>query len=178
MDDANILEHIAMIQSEQDPVRKAQRLKRLRDDYDVTYSHIAQKLSVSPTYISNYLRLLRLPDLILDGYYAGNISLTHLCILARVKDQVQVVNLYEQVLARNMSALDLEEAVRNILYATVSEGESLAPSVKAALEKKIKKYEEDAMVKIIQTRIKAKLIIELKGNRTKTSDFLTRIAEE
>jgi hypothetical protein len=178
MDSLRLAQQILHVQEEDDPIQKAQKLKLLHEDHGIAYSYLAQEMEVSPAYISNYLRLLRLPDLVLDGYYTGTISLTHLFILARIKDPEQIVALYEQILSKEMSALDLEEAVRNILYGTKSEGDPIEKKASAAIERKIKAIDPDAQVKIIQTRVKSKVVIELKGNRSKTSDFLRKLSEE
>lgn len=178
MESSTISEYATLIQNEGDPIKKAQLFKNLHDEHDVPYGLLAKELEVSPAYISNYLRLLRLPSLVLDGYYAESISLTHLFILSRIKDEDGVISLYEQVLAHEMSALDLEEAVRNILYATVSEGDPIATPIKAAIIRKFKALLPDADIKVIQTRVKSKVVIEVKGNRLKTNEFLRKLSEE
>ncbi len=178
MDTSTISEYVSLVQSENDPIKKAQLFKKLHDEQDLPYGLLAKELEVSPAYISNYLRLLRLPSLVLDGFYSESISLTHLFILSRIKDEDGVISLYEQVLAHEMSALDLEEAVRNILYATVSEGDPIATPIKAAILRKFKALIPEAKVKIIQTRVKSKVVIEVKGNRLKTNEFLRKLSEE
>ncbi len=178
MDSLRLAQQILHIQEEKDPIIKANKLKKLHDDHDIAYGYIAKELEVSPAYISNYLRLLRLPELVLDGYYTGTISLTHLFILGRIKDPESTIQLYEKILSQEMSVLDLDEAVRNILFATVSDGDPIGKNIQSAIERKFHAIEPSAYVKVIQTRVKSKVVIEVKGNRTKTNEFLRKLSEE
>jgi len=178
MDTSDMSQYISTIQQESDPIKKANLLKSLHEDYDITYNVIASELEMSPAYISNYLRLLRLPALVLDGYYTGTISLTHLFILARIKDQDRIISLYEEILTKGLSALDLEELVRNILFATVSKGDPIGTEVRKAIERKFKTIDSEVDVKVIQTRIKSKVVLEVKGNRLRTNEFLRKLSEE
>lgn len=166
------------IRLEQNPLLKARLIKKYHDDNNVPYTVIARDLDVSPTYISNFLRLLRLPELVFDGFYSGLVSLTHLFILARLKQTDQMMSLYEAILGRNMSALEVEEAVRAILHQTSSKGHEVDDNVIKKIEEKYKTFSEKTKVKVIQTRIKTKVVIELRGNREETSAFLEKIIEE
>ncbi|KXK12304.1 MAG: Nucleoid occlusion protein [Microgenomates bacterium OLB23] len=147
MDSLKLAQILLHLRDEHDPIKKAHALKELHDTHDIAYSYIAKELEVSPAYVSSYIRLLRLPELVLDGYYTNTISLTHLFILARVKDKEQIVTLYENILTHGMSALELDEAVRNILHGTVSEGEPVHSSAIRAIEQKIKHINPHANVK-------------------------------
>jgi ParB family chromosome partitioning protein len=49
------------------PVDRARSFKRLVEEFDLTHGEIAQKMGKSREYISNSLRLLTLPDNILDA---------------------------------------------------------------------------------------------------------------
>lgn len=178
MDSLRLAQQILHIQEESDPIVKAKKLKVLHDDHNIAYGFIAKELEVSPAYISNYLRLLRLPELVLDGYYTGIISLTHLFILGRIKDADRIIELYERILSEEMSALDLDEAVRNMLFATVSDGDPIGNKIKAAIQRKFQTLNPAVEVKIIQTRVKSKVVMELKGNRTATNEFLRKLSEE
>src|SRR5258708_32442512 len=49
------------------PLERAQAYKRLMDEFNLTNSEIAQRVAKSPSYISNTIRLLALPDAIKDA---------------------------------------------------------------------------------------------------------------
>ncbi len=166
------------IKNETDPIRKAHAIKDLHDNSDISYSAMAKELGVSPTYISNYLRLLRLPPLVLDGFYTGTLSVTHLFIMSRLKDENRIIQLYEDTLARNLSVLELEEEVRALLYGMATEGVRAKPSTIEAIQRKFLAIDPSVKVKVIQTRIKSKVVVELAGNQSKTTTFLERLSEE
>src|SRR3989338_4840333 len=49
------------------PLERAQAYKRLMDDFGLTNAEISERVSKSPSYISNTIRLLTLPDALKDA---------------------------------------------------------------------------------------------------------------
>ena len=107
---------IETIRNEPDVFVKARLIKHLIQEKDIKTSEIAQKLSVDPSYVSNLLRILNLPEIIVDGYYSHVLSLSHLMVLSRLKEPDDMIPLYEQILTETMSVGKLEEVVREKLY--------------------------------------------------------------
>lgn len=178
MVDSDITAYIHALRFQKDPIKKARQIKELHEKFDLSYSVIAQQMSVSPTYISNYLRLLKLPKLVIDGYYSRSLSLTHYFILSRLHNESDIISLYEETLANNYSALELEEKVRIKLHNIESHGVGVGKEVVAKIVEKFAKHHVDAKVKVVQTRITTKIVVQLKGDKDKTSLFLRKIAED
>jgi len=128
------------------------------------------------SYVCHLLRLNRVPEIIIDGYYAKLVTLTHLFSLSRVKDTEKMTELYEKVLSENMTVLQTDYLVRETLHHVTTEGERIT---KDEIEEIIKNLSvmEGLSVKVIQTRIKATLKIEIKGNLEKTSRALRQVLE-
>lgn len=171
-----IQEYIRKIQEEEDIFNKALFAEFLRNK-GIKTKVIAERLQLSPSYISNLLRLLKLPPLIRDGYYSGTINPTHLFIISRLKTEKDMVDAYEQTLAGNLSTADVEALVRKALYGISTTGNHVGDDVKNAIEQKYSEIDDAIKTRVIQTRVKAKVIIEARGNLSSTSAILKKLAE-
>ena len=158
---------------EKDIFKKAQLLTSLTKDKGVRIVEIAKHLNMKPSYVSHILRLNKLPALVIDGYYSTSIMPTHLYILARLQNHEQMIAAYEHVLANNLSVFDTEILVRSVLYGIKSVGEYLSVDEVRAFTVLMRKLGITA--KIIQSRIRSKCVLELKGDLITTSVRLREI---
>ncbi len=94
------------------PLERAQAYKRLMDEFDLTNSEIAAKVSKSPSYISNTIRLLTLPDALKDALMSGQTTEGHVRALSALDDPHLIIDAYKEVLRRNLSVRGTEELVR------------------------------------------------------------------
>lgn len=170
----DIEQSVEKIKTEKDFFVKAKLLGFLKKDKQIPLVEISQKVNLKPSYISHILRLNKLPELIIDGYYSKLISISHLFLIARLKSDDSMVELYEKILRDNLTTFQTEELVRENLYAVKTEGEYLS---KEEIQNFMEKFKKDSRVKIkiIQTRIKGKFILEVFGNLKETSSFLREI---
>ena len=148
--------------SEKDIFKKAQFLRTLKKEKDIPVKDIAKRLNIKPSYVSHILRLNKLPPLVIDGYYNKSLTPTHLYILARLHKQEEMIMAYEHVLANNLSVLDTEILVRSVLYGIKHEGEYISKAEIQEFSDLMKQF--DLEVKIVQSRIRAKCTIEIKGS--------------
>ncbi|OGK14714.1 hypothetical protein A3C98_03475 [Candidatus Roizmanbacteria bacterium RIFCSPHIGHO2_02_FULL_37_15] len=160
---------IESIKNEKDIMNKVRLLTQLTKTREVKVKDIAQKLGVKSSYVCHLLRLNRLPEAIIDGYYSGNITLSHLFVISRLKDANQMIGAYEKVLADSLTVKSTEEVVRDILYGIKTEGDYISPQEKENFIQQITSLKKNLNLKIIQTRIKSKIILEIRGNLEKTS---------
>lgn len=172
MSDEDIAKALEAIKGEKDMFQKARMLRDIVHVNQMRIIDIAKKLSMKPSYICHILRLNKIPDMIVDGYYARLITLSHLFVISRLKETKDMVSIYEKVLSENITVLQVEEEVRNILYSVRSEGSYIKREEIQKFIEDIKKKYKSVGVKIVQTRIKSKLTFELKGNLTKTNTLL------
>lgn len=96
------------------PLERAQAYKRLMDEFDLTNSEIAARVSKSPSYISNTIRLLTLPDALKDALMSGQTTEGHVRALAALDDPHLIVEAYKEVLRKNLSVRGTEELVRKM----------------------------------------------------------------
>ena len=170
------------IKEEKDPFVKARLIESLVKSRGLKSKTVANQLGMKPSYLSHFLRLNRIPPIIADSYYAKLISLGHLFNLARIKDQNKMVKAYEEVLTKSLSVKETDDLIREIIYQLKPLGMKLNPDEKEKFLKKINRISPFLKTKIIQTRIRTHLIIDIKGNLKTTTpivkDILARLAKE
>jgi ParB family transcriptional regulator, chromosome partitioning protein len=166
---------IKQIQQERDIFQKARLIDYLKNEGKLRIVDLSVKLKLKPSYICHLMRLKKIPDIIVDGYYSKSITSSHIYLISRLNDKQQMIELYEKILGENYSVIQTEEAVREYLYQIKSTGRYLSKDNIERLTKKIRERYSDLELKIIQTRIKGKIIMEVKGNLEKSSNELKKI---
>jgi len=156
---------------EKNHFKKAEILRELSRDKDINLSEIGKNIGLSASYISHILRLLKLPELIVDGYYSNLVTITHLYIISRLLSEKDMIEVYEKVLTKNMTTLETDEIVRQKLYGVKSEGEYLTEEENKAYIDLLKNG-FGSEVKIVQSRVKTKLFLEFKGSLKETTQKL------
>lgn len=150
---------------------KAKLLLFLNKDKQISIKDLSRKTGLKPSYLCHILRLNRLTDLVVDSYYAHLVSISHLFILSRLREQKQIIAAFERVLKNNYSVSQTEYLVRELLYGVKSDGKYFIDS---EIENKIKQLAQDKQItiKVIQSRVKSKIVIEMFGSLAKTSPLL------
>lgn len=165
---------ITQIKKESDFFYKAKLLDYLHTKKGITISQLSQKVGIKPSYICHILRLRRLSDTVVDGYYAKLISISHLFLLSRVKDQTALMGIYEKILQNNLNVLQTEELVRMHLYGLQTSGNYIPKNEIQEYVTHIVGKDARVSVRTVQTRIKGKIIVEVKGNATATTPLLRK----
>lgn len=178
MDTTSIDTLIEKFNTEQDAVSRAKIIYNLQREKSLSLKAISEKVKLHPTYISHFLRILELPDLVLDGYYANQLSSAHLFILSRLKNPEDIQKAYEIILAKNLTSAQAEELIREIKFSISTTNDQIHPEKIHELEKRIKKAFPDVKIKIIQTRVRGKFILELEGDTTKTTTFIKEVSDK
>lgn len=167
---------IEQIQNEQDYFTKAKLLKYIIYDKQLRIIDISKDLKMQPSYMCHLLRLNRLDPMIVDGYYSKLISISHLFMISRLKTKEDMVKVYEKVLTDNLTVLQTEEQVREILYQIKTTGSGLDKKEQKKIESLFTGNNKKVKAHLIQTRIKAKIVMEVKGNLQETTDFIRSLA--
>lgn len=113
--DEKVLE-IALIENLQredlNPIEEARAYKKLIETLSLTQETVAERLGRDRSYVTNYLRLLRLPEDIQDLLQSGRISTGHARSLLGV-DHVDVQRrIARKIIERDLSVRATEEMVR------------------------------------------------------------------
>src|SRR5512144_1073630 len=114
---------VEQIKKESNFITKAKLLRYLTVDKGVKIKDASVMIGMKQAYICHILRLNKLNDLIIDGYYSQMISISHLFIISRLHSEADMVSAYERVLSGSYTVSQTEELVREILYKTKTVGE-------------------------------------------------------
>lgn len=171
------------------PLERAQAYKRLMDEFGLTNSDIAQRVAKSPSYISNTIRLLTLPDALKDALMSGQTSEGHVRALSALEDPHMMIDAYKEVMRKNLSVRGTEELVRRIrsrqgigpkkgsnvgaMHIVSDEVERIEEGLQESLAKN--NDESKTKVKYVLTGTTAKLEIRLDGNPENTMQRVQQI---
>jgi ParB family transcriptional regulator, chromosome partitioning protein len=120
-DDSKAKLELAIIENLQredlNPVDRAKSFQRLSDEFSLKHQDIGKKISKSREYVSNTMRLLTLPQDILDALGGGRISEGHTRPLLMLQDRPQEqMTLFKEMLIRKMTVREAEGIARRIAY--------------------------------------------------------------
>jgi len=165
------------------PVDRAKAFERLALEFGLSTGEIAKRVSKSPAYVSNTLRLLKLPDALKDGLLTGIISEGHARALSAIEDTKAMIEAYKVVMKESGSVRRAEEIARrhkkdNGTKKTKATDATLIISEKIdEMQKSLtKKLGDNVSVKISRSRVETKMIITLKGSLENTDPQLENIA--
>lgn len=95
-----------------DPIEIALSYQRLIEEIDLTQEEMSDRVGKKRSTIANYLRLLKLDPIIQTGMRDGFISMGHGRALINIEDQEKQLEIYSQVINKNLSVRDTEALVR------------------------------------------------------------------
>ena len=109
---------VAMIENVQredlNPVEEAMGYGALIDRFGLTQEQVAKQVGKSRPAIANMLRLLELPEEVLEMLRADELSAGHARALLGLEDESQIVTLANRVLEAGMSVRETETAVKRL----------------------------------------------------------------
>jgi ParB family chromosome partitioning protein len=149
-----------------DPVEEARAYKRLSEEFGQTQEQIAQRVSKSRSYIANSVRLLKLPEPILDYLAAGVLTIGHVRPLLMLKAG-EALALARRLIEEKATARDAELWAKQILNPeeTVQDQEPAPPGRAAGKPDKGEKtppplsVELKEIQRIIRDRVNTKVEI-------------------
>lgn len=168
------------------PLERAKAFQRLVSEFGLSTREISQRIGKSWAYVSNSLRLLRLPDILKDGLLSGQTTEGHARVLASLEDPRLIVDVYKKILKENLSVRGTEEMVRRIKAREGTLGERAPEATKKRISRpspKLDKMETDfkkkfdafgckTRVTILQSRIQARIRVILDGSPEVTEKAL------
>lgn len=119
------------------PVERAKAFKKLADQFGFKHHQIALKIGKSRVYVSNTMRILDLPEEMLQAVSEGKINEGHTRPLLMLIDRPEEQKvLFQDIMLRKMNVRDAELAARKIAIERVRKiNASLDPEI-CALEEK------------------------------------------
>lgn len=96
-------------------VDRALAFRQLCDVFGLSHSQVAKKVGRSREYVSNTVRLLNLPDYMLDSLRLGDITEGHARTLLMVNDRPEEQDVvFRETLLKKLSVRELERVVRAV----------------------------------------------------------------
>lgn len=112
-DEENML--IAIIENMQredlNPIEEAEGLSQMIKTYGLTQEQVSKSVSKSRPYITNSLRLLKLPEVIRDYVGEGRISAGHARALVNIKSEALQMQICQKIISEGISVRDVEKIV-------------------------------------------------------------------
>lgn len=133
-----------------DAVECARGYRRLQQDYGYTQEQVANKVGKERATVANALRLLRLPDSVLNLLREGRITAGHAKALLAVEDAQLLKGIVAQILTKDLSVRATEALVRSQVKA---KGKSKAGAKKAD---KALRYVSDLLSRSLSTAVDIK----------------------
>ncbi len=96
-------------------VDRALAFKQLAEVFKLSHAQVGKKVGRSREYVSNSIRLLNLPDCILNSLSLGDISEGHARTLLMLKDRPEEQDVvYREILLKKLSVREVERIARKI----------------------------------------------------------------
>lgn len=110
-DEQNML--IAIIENMQredlNPIEEAEGLRQMTDTFGMTQEQVSKSVGKSRPYITNAMRLLKLPEYIKESIADGRLSAGHGRTLITLKNEDERKSLWEKILNEGLSVRDTEK---------------------------------------------------------------------
>lgn len=114
--DSEMLE-LALVENiqreELNPIDIAHAYQRLLEELHLTQEEIARKVGKDRTTVTNFLRLLKLPEKIRDGLRKGRLTMGHARAILSLDSEKEQMKMYERILAGGVSVRTVERTVRS-----------------------------------------------------------------
>jgi ParB family chromosome partitioning protein len=169
--------------SDLNPIDRAKAFERLMVEFNLANSEISKRISKSVAYVSNSLRLLKLPDALKDGLLSGLISEGHARALSAIEDPRTMIEAYKIILKESGSVRRAEELARRMKKANGQFKSSNDKRQTILINEEIDKIQTDiqsalgkaSSVKLKRTIRETKLQIVFKGSPEDTQNSLENI---
>lgn len=165
------------------PIDRAKAFERLMIEFSLGNNEIAERVSKSASYISNSLRLLKLPDALKDGLLSGVITEGHARALSAIEDSKSMIEAYKMILKESGSVRQAEELARRFKSQNGQKTSPGAAHLVLILSEELDKMKHDikealgknAKVTLKQSRVETKVSITLKGGPDEVGEQLQKI---
>ena len=114
-DEAAIISLIENLQREDlNPIEEAYGFASLIKDFDLTQEEAARRVGKSRPAVANALRLLRLPQEVIDAVREGRLSAGHARALAAIDDEKTAIFAAKTVMEKGLSVRETEKLVKTL----------------------------------------------------------------
>lgn len=124
------------------PVDRAQAFMQLAEQFNLKHADIGKRVGKSREYVSNSIRILALPQEILDSIVEGKISEGHTRPILMLADRPEEqMTLFKEIVLKKMTVREAESIARRIAYDKVRKKETFVdPDIIEMEEKLTERY--------------------------------------
>ena len=146
--DDRLVAELAIVENLQrqdlNPIEKALSFKRYLDEHKCTQDDLAKRLKIDRSTIANLMRLLELPDAVLDSLRTGAITAGHARALLPLGEESSQREFCQRIVAEELSVRDVERQVSQQLESLDENAILSADSVRTAGKRARTKSEQVA----------------------------------
>ena len=96
------------------PVEEALAYRTLMERFDLTQEQVSAQVGKSRSAVANMMRLLELPQRVLELLSEGSLTTGHARALLGLQRQEDMLSLADQIIAREMTVREVEKAVKHV----------------------------------------------------------------
>lgn len=136
-EDAEVKLELAIIENLQredlNPIERAEAFDQLAEEFDFTHREIAEKIGKSREYVSNSMRLLKLPEKVKKAVIAGKITEGHTRPIMMLRDNPEKQEqLFKEIIHQDLTVRESEKRARRDAQDKVRKKENkIDPETKA-----------------------------------------------
>lgn len=147
------------------PVEEAKGYRALMDSFGLTQEEVARRVSKSRPAVANSLRLLNLPDEVLQMLSDGRLSPGHARALLAIEDKSRIVETARGIVSGGLTVRQAEEMARKKLQERppAKKDDVCGPGIAGELLREMEKELEESLgrkVRILNTRHKGRIELE------------------
>ncbi len=114
-EEAAVISLIENLQRENlNPVEEAYGFAELIKEYGLTQEDAAKKVGKSRTAVTNALRIIKLPESVIEMIREGKLSAGHAKSLAGIEDEALLIEAADLIVKKGLSVRETEKLVKNI----------------------------------------------------------------
>ncbi len=153
------------------PIDRARAFAQLADEFGFTHADVGRKVGKSREYVSNTIRLLGLPQEVIEALVAGKISEGHTRPILMLADRPEEQTvLFKEVMYKKLTVREAEALARRVAYEKVRKHELMQdPELMEMEEKLTEKF--GTRVRIEKKSVGGKLIVDFFSNDDLQSIF-------
>lgn len=146
------------------PIDRAKAFDRLIKEFSLRHADVAKKVGKSRVYVTNTLRLLALPEEMMQAVADGRIMEGHTRPILMLRDRPQEqMTLYKEILYKKLSVRDTESIARRIAFDRVRKKDLIADPELVDFEEKLAES-LGTRVQIERKEVGGKVIIDFFTN--------------
>jgi ParB family chromosome partitioning protein len=146
------------------PMEVSLSYKRLLDECQLKQDELGERVGKDRSTVSNYLRLLKLPEEIQLALQANKISMGHAKAILAVDEAIEQINLYSRIINDNLSVRNAEELAK---LSKNDKANGSAPS--SGAKPKANAFDIDDALKLkldyLNKKLKTKISVKNKGSK-------------